>query len=103
LSRTELSLEPAGQEPAGLETGLREVQRRQTGPVKARKVIFRLLCPRYCQTMGAWNSATIQQDAAWRLTCGTLPPLPKLDAVTTNNKPKPQIHEALGLVCLNPN
>lgn len=59
-------------------------------PVKARKIIFRLLYLRYCQTMGAMESGNHhQQAAAWRLTVEHWLRCQNWIAITTNNKPKP--------------
>jgi hypothetical protein len=60
-------------------------------PVKARKLIFRLLCLRYCQTIGAMELGNHhQQAAAWRLTVEHWLRCQNWIAITTNNQPKPQ-------------
>jgi hypothetical protein len=60
-------------------------------PVKARKLIFRLFCLRYCQTLGAMELGNHhQQAAAWHLTVEHWLRCQNWIAVATNSRPKPQ-------------
>lgn len=60
-------------------------------PVKARRIIFRLLYRRYWQTIGAMDTGNRHQQAAvWRLTVEHWLRCQNWIAITTNTKPKPQ-------------
>jgi len=60
-------------------------------PLKARKLIFRLLSLRYWQTLGAMESGNHHRQAAvWRLTVQHWLRCQNWIAITTNNKPKSQ-------------
>jgi len=60
-------------------------------PVKARRLIFRLLSLRYCQTIGAMELGNHHQQAAvWRLTVEHWLRCQNWIAISSNQKPKTQ-------------